>query len=317
MRVEITEPLDLNDEQESLLVMHSFYNVLNVVMMELQFLERMAERDGGLERSLGVCGQILESFHDRERALASVRALESFQSVVREEIDALLATAQLDKRARDLIEESLENLGRVMEVAEVRVKEILARQETGGGWATFSAAQLRTELQQVLEAIAARGRGRFGIVFDPQAQGETDYLVEIEIAGPKGADALELPMPLPDSLRDLTANARKYTAPGGRILARLVDDGAALQVSVRDTGRGIPLDDLTRVVRFGARGVNTRPEETMGGGFGLTKAYYLCKQHGGRMWIDSDLEQGTTISMEIPHPAASARPATPQGEAAS
>jgi len=41
---------------------------------------------------------------------------------------------------------------------------------------------------------------------------------------------------------------------------------------------------------------------TMGAGFGLTKAYYVTKQFGGRMWIASRLGVGTRITLIIPRP---------------
>ena len=39
---------------------------------------------------------------------------------------------------------------------------------------------------------------------------------------------------------------------------------------------------------------------TMGGGFGLTKAYFVCKQYQGRMWIASEPGKGTFIEIKIP-----------------
>ena len=42
---------------------------------------------------------------------------------------------------------------------------------------------------------------------------------------------------------------------------------------------------------------------TMGGGFGLTKAYLVTRQFGGRMWIASRPGAGTRITLSIPRPA--------------
>jgi len=57
------------------------------------------------------------------------------------------------------------------------------------------------------------------------------------------------------------------------------------------------------VVAFGKRASNVDDQATMGGGFGLTKAYLVSRQFGGRMWIDSRPGAGTRITISIPRPA--------------
>lgn len=92
------------------------------------------------------------------------------------------------------------------------------------------------------------------------------------------------------------------TLPGGHIDAGLRDNGHNLRLVVQDTGCGIPADEIERVVDFGYRATNVQSKATKGGGFGLTKAYYLTSKLGGSMWIESTLGQGTRITLEIPRP---------------
>jgi signal transduction histidine kinase len=113
---------------------------------------------------------------------------------------------------------------------------------------------------------------------------------------------IHMPPVLQDVMRDLIANARKYTEPGGGITAGLVDNGKELRLVVEDTGRGIPLNEVKQVVEFGERGSNVDDKATMGGGFGLTKAYLVTRRFGGRMWIDSRPGAGTRITINIPRP---------------
>jgi len=108
-------------------------------------------------------------------------------------------------------------------------------------------------------------------------------------------------------MRDLIANARKYTAQGGIIAAGLFEGLRELRFVVHDTGCGIPEPELRRVVEFGRRGSNVSNVRTMGGGFGLTKAYYVTKQFGGRMWIASRVDIGTRISITLPRDGAGPR----------
>ena len=123
--------------------------------------------------------------------------------------------------------------------------------------------------------------------------------LEIEVKGLING-SIYLPSLLNDSFRDLTANARKYTLPGGHIVSKLIEHENKLILTVADNGRGIPESEIPRVVEYGYRASNTSEGETKGGGFGLTKAYYACKRFSGKMWIESEVGVGTTVTMELP-----------------
>lgn len=103
-----------------------------------------------------------------------------------------------------------------------------------------------------------------------------------------------------DVMRDLIANARKYTAPGGRINAGIWSSANELVLSVEDSGCGIPANEIERVIGFGRRGSNVTEQRTMGAGIGLTKAYYLTKKMQGRMWISSEEGQSTRVKITLP-----------------
>jgi PAS domain S-box-containing protein len=102
-------------------------------------------------------------------------------------------------------------------------------------------------------------------------------------------------------LRNLLSNAAKFTPEGGRVTVEVALLGADVHLIVRDSGRGIPPDDLERVFEkfMQLDGSLTRPV----GGAGLGLA--LCKQivevgHGGRIWAESTLGLGTAIHVALP-----------------
>ena len=103
--------------------------------------------------------------------------------------------------------------------------------------------------------------------------------------------------------RDLIANARKYTPPGGIINAGLRDDGKQITLVVEDNGMGIPTDEIEKVVDFGYRATNARDRRTCGDGFGMTKAYATVRRFNGRFWIKSSVGAGTKITIRIPRPS--------------
>ena len=80
----------------------------------------------------------------------------------------------------------------------------------------------------------------------------------------------------------------------------LIENEIFLRFVVEDTGIGIPKDELESVVDLGFRASNLNGKKTYGGGFGLTKAYYVTKKYNGRFWIDSEVGKGTKIVIEIP-----------------
>ncbi|MFP4214259.1 MAG: sensor histidine kinase [Desulfohalobiaceae bacterium] len=153
----------------------------------------------------------------------------------------------------------------------------------------------------VFSAIEKNSKGKYRFLYNLAAQDNSAYFLHLKFES-VDQEVIRMPPVFQDVMRDLIANARKYTAPGGKVLAGLLDDGQSLRFTVEDTGRGIPEKELEKVVDFGYRGSNVEDKPTMGGGFGVTKAYWVTKKFRGRMWIDSGEGRGTRIDIHIPRP---------------
>lgn len=302
MKIEIASPPELTDEQASKTDLHSFQNVLTVVCGELQFLERMSGDACDFSECIGACRGLTEAFTDRRKAVALLRDAGALVADIRGRVDAAVERMPEETREGRFARESRRNMLDVLEIVEVRVAEMLDRADAGDVWTDVAADDVAENLRRVFEVIAGNAKGRYGIVFSEADRTEGDYVVDIRIEGrPDGT--VRMPAVVNDVLRDLAANARKYTDPGGTVVARLADLGDELLLEVRDTGRGIPADELEKVVDFGYRGSNVGPDETKGGGFGLTKAWHVCHRLGGRMWIESEPGEGTTVTLRIPKPS--------------
>jgi signal transduction histidine kinase len=113
----------------------------------------------------------------------------------------------------------------------------------------------------------------------------------------------ELPKVLVDCDRilqvmcNLIGNAIKFTPEGGRVDVRAVEDKGMLRVSVRDTGPGIPQEDLDRI--FHAFWQAPRAAR-LGAGLGLTIARAIVEQHEGRISVSSWEGKGSTFSFTLP-----------------
>jgi signal transduction histidine kinase len=104
-------------------------------------------------------------------------------------------------------------------------------------------------------------------------------------------------------LLNLLGNALRHTPEGGTVTILAEQDGATTRVSVRNTGEGIAPEDLDRIFERFYRGEKSRSREQGGAGLGLAIAKGLVKAHGGRIWAESTLGRGATISFALPVPA--------------
>jgi signal transduction histidine kinase len=302
MEVEITDVPELTREQAALIDMHSVVNIMNVLVNELEYLQEVLRKEEPLQAAVDAVQQI----HLRLRASNDVGAelgdLLKSEGRVMGVVRAVLE-ANPDAADHPDVKGSVSNLQSVFAVLDTRVRELLERVQAPERWTDHDIEQLTANFTNVLTAIEKNSKGRYRIVYNIAGQERQDYMVNFGIESVDGA-TINMPPVLQDVMRDLIANARKYTEPGGEFTAGLVDNGKELRFVVEDTGRGIPLDEIQQVVGFGKRASNVDDQATMGGGFGLTKAYLVTRHFGGRMWISSRPGAGTRITLSMPRPTA-------------
>ncbi|MCB4792319.1 MAG: HAMP domain-containing histidine kinase [Elusimicrobia bacterium] len=103
-------------------------------------------------------------------------------------------------------------------------------------------------------------------------------------------------------ITNLVGNALKFTKAGSEISigARLNEDGQSITGWVKDTGIGIPPDDLTRVFERFFQVKESGMKKPKGTGLGLAIVAEIIKLHNGRIWVESTLGQGSTFKFTIP-----------------
>jgi len=112
-----------------------------------------------------------------------------------------------------------------------------------------------------------------------------------------------LPLILADANRlerilvNLLSNALKYSPPERSVILRARLHDSEVVVSVQDFGQGIPPEDIPRLFDrfFRAKGGGA----VEGIGLGLYIAKLLVEAHGGRIWVDTELEKGSTFSFTL------------------
>jgi len=97
---------------------------------------------------------------------------------------------------------------------------------------------------------------------------------------------------------NLLHNAIKFTPAGGSVTAGALEQAGQMCFFVRDTGIGISAEDLPRI--FERFYKVDRARASSGTGLGLAIARHLVEAHGGRVWVESELDKGSTFYFTIP-----------------
>jgi len=99
-------------------------------------------------------------------------------------------------------------------------------------------------------------------------------------------------------LVNLIHNAVKFTRPGGEIILGAESGVGEIRFAVKDSGIGIPLEDVPRIFE---RFYRVDKSRTGGGtGLGLSIAKHIVEAHGGKIWVESVEGQGSTFYFTIP-----------------
>jgi two-component system sensor histidine kinase GlrK len=99
-------------------------------------------------------------------------------------------------------------------------------------------------------------------------------------------------------LRNLLGNALKFTPRGGSVRVQVRREEDLVQVSVTDTGPGIPKEHIGLIFeKF--RQASPEGRRILGTGLGLAIVKYIVHAHGGRVWVESEVGQGSTFTFVL------------------
>ena len=197
------------------------------------------------------------------------------------EVEVALSQPRTPEEYRAILESALEELTRLARMVESLL--FLARADNARPIISKVSMDARRELESMAE------------LYDAVAQ-EKAVALACSGAGTLDAD----PTLLRRALGNLLSNAIRHTPPGGRVLldAREEDGGAVL--CVRDTGPGIPAEDLSRIFDRFYRSPRSRTSNPQGLGLGLAIVKSIMGLHGGRVEIRNAPEGGAVVRLIFP-----------------
>lgn len=98
---------------------------------------------------------------------------------------------------------------------------------------------------------------------------------------------------------NLLSNSIKFTEPGGTIEVNIYDKGNRTQISIKDTGIGIPEDKLEAIFDRFTQIDNSFRRKSEGSGIGLSLVKYIIELHEGRILVNSELGKGSEFIIEL------------------
>lgn len=283
----------LSEKQFIALEMHSVINIINVIFHQIQSLKPLDQTGTHILKLRELYSDFLKDL--LQSGILDGKKIRHFEEATFASIADISSKYKNEIQIED-IEELLKDIFHVLELRKNEQEAVKGK--------TFKSLEItpeeiRTELLDFLHVVEKNSLGSYSIVKKVTEQTSKDYLVRFQIHGERHIK-MNFPLLLKDVFRDLIGNARKYTPPGGSIFIDFTVSQEKIRFVVEDTGVGIPENEIDRVFHYGYRASNVRNRATMGGGFGLTKALYVTTQCSGNLWVDSVLNKGTKITLEVP-----------------
>jgi signal transduction histidine kinase len=210
--------------------------------------------------------------------------------------------SRIDSKAHEYLEKahsSTQSLGQLFQ-------DLLtsARAEDGRLISHPKVIELGEYLQRLVEELRFAAQKKNIILdFSIGSEGVIDASEPVALAGEKVMRPLYYIYADPDRLREVMSNlfdnAVKYTEEG-KITIGLTGDKDVVQFFIRDTGQGIPADDIPHLFQKFYRADNSATRTIGGTGLGLFICRKIIELYQGRIWVESNVGKGSTFFINLP-----------------
>lgn len=99
---------------------------------------------------------------------------------------------------------------------------------------------------------------------------------------------------------NILSNSIKFTPKNGTIFVNIYDKGDFIEISIKDTGIGIPKDKLEFIFQRFAQIDKSTTRQNEGSGIGLALVKSLVEMHGGKIFVNSEINKGSEFTISLP-----------------
>ncbi|HBP53291.1 MAG TPA: ATPase [Synechococcus sp. UBA8638] len=269
-------------------------------------------RWGEIERLNGLAMPVIPSSVEDDRDSPRVLELEDQLLVLRQENEVLIDRLQFQERQLRMVAHDLRTPMTTTSLA----LQSFQRGQIGNGEFLDIISRRIHDMEQLSSDLLEVGSTRWEALFNPQrlslSQLCADALLELEKMwlGRNLAVQTDIPTDIPDVFADsrrmrqvllnLLENAFKFAPDGGHVKLRLMHRTSQwLQVSICDNGPGIPVDEQERIFQDQVR-LSQTSSRTAGFGVGLSVCRRVVEVHGGKIWVVSELGEGSCFYFTVP-----------------
>ncbi|MEM8895790.1 MAG: ATP-binding protein [Bacteroidota bacterium] len=297
MKLQIEKELNLSNQETHLVLMHSILNILGVLIYNVRELWKMSRDPEVMKPVIETLETIRERLDDQKFTNDQLPKFDELQEYLSSSF-VVIYESYPNLKDDEAYKSEVDNIYMVLRELKRRTEEIVAWDKDPFKLTEISTTHLKEDIEQFFEAVQNNSRGAYKIDFSEAERPVLNtYKMILDIKADN--DTLKIPMVFKDVVRDVLANARKYSLPGSRIEVSIKQSNGNTSFSCKDLGVGIPESELPMVADLYFRASSGTARETMGKGIGLTKALYVTQHLNGEMWITSALSEGTTIEISF------------------
>lgn len=200
-------------------------------------------------------------------------------------------TAQIDDKARDFIlkaHEAAKHLGRLFQ-------DLLDVSKSEDGRLTNSpkVVDIMAYTREIIGGLEEKANEKgLRLTFKPNPKDGEKHVVPVYNVNLDNDHIREI-------IDNLTENAIKYT-PQGEVIVDVTGNEDKVIISIKDSGIGIPVEDIPHLFQKFYRVNNTETNQIGGTGLGLYLCRRLAEAMNGRIWVESEYQKGSTFFLELP-----------------
>lgn len=269
-------------------------------IVDISFEEPRHELRVTTDRMLDDRGNItgfLKIVRDRTREVELVRSKSDFITVAAHQLRTPLSAVnwaiqslnneKLTDDQKDLVNTGLSAASNLLKIVEDLLN--VAKIEEGKFGYNFQKTDIIAFLQNLLNQAAPVAK-EYNVKVYMETPPETEMIVEID------AERMSL------VAANLLENAIKYNVANGQVIISVQRqaDAPYLQVNIADTGMGMTQETMDKLFTKFYRGANVVAKEANGSGLGLYIVRNVVRRHGGQIWVESEINRGTTFHFTIP-----------------